>query len=212
MVPKLCKIFIFCSNVKNEFVEEESTGPKVSNVSFDEELLTGSSLRHDEDDETEDDEKTSLHHGEDDKVAVSPNFQESSLRHGEDDEKTSLRHTFSDEGKECDVGQVMFRKWEVISKIGEGTSGFVYKVKNVNSSEEVALKKAKCRRASLELWREGSIMKVLNHPNIIKLIDMPTIDPLQHRVGLILEYVEAELLDSVSFSPDKVDKFLSNLL
>uniref|UniRef100_UPI00358EA961 uncharacterized protein n=1 Tax=Myxine glutinosa TaxID=7769 RepID=UPI00358EA961 len=113
---------------------------------------------------------SSLRHGEDDKVAVSPNFQGSSLRHDEDDVSTSRdgRYCRPDLG-EYEVQQMVFRKWEVISKIGEGSAGFVYKVKNVDSSEEVALKKAKHLDASLGLWREASIMKALNHPNISSL-------------------------------------------
>uniref|UniRef100_UPI0035901B40 casein kinase I-like isoform X3 n=1 Tax=Myxine glutinosa TaxID=7769 RepID=UPI0035901B40 len=43
-----------------------------------------------------------------------------------------------------------FGKWEVISKIGEGSSGFVYKAKNVNSAEEVALKKARSLGGSIQ--------------------------------------------------------------
>uniref|UniRef100_UPI00358F43DD uncharacterized protein n=1 Tax=Myxine glutinosa TaxID=7769 RepID=UPI00358F43DD len=110
---------------------------------------------------------------------------ESTLLHGEDDEST-----FRIED-DRDVGQVVFRKWEVISKIGEGRTGFIYKIKNVNSSEEVALKKGKSVHASLGLWHEASIMENLNHPNIMKLIDILTTDPYNHRVGLIMEYVEA---------------------
>uniref|UniRef100_UPI00358E9A3C serine/threonine-protein kinase par-1-like n=1 Tax=Myxine glutinosa TaxID=7769 RepID=UPI00358E9A3C len=114
-----------------------------------------------------------------------------------DDESTSCDGSFSsaDIG-EYEVQQVVFTEWEVISKIGEGSGGFVYKVKNVNSSEEVALKKAKSFEASLRLWHEASIMKALNHPNIIKLIDILTKDPFLHRVGFTLEYVEAGSLAS----------------
>uniref|UniRef100_UPI00358E909A MAP/microtubule affinity-regulating kinase 4-like n=1 Tax=Myxine glutinosa TaxID=7769 RepID=UPI00358E909A len=39
-------------------------------------------------------------------------------------------------------------------------------------------------------------MKFLNHPNIMKLIDIPTKDPYNHRVVLVMEYVEAGSLAS----------------
>uniref|UniRef100_UPI0035901097 uncharacterized protein n=1 Tax=Myxine glutinosa TaxID=7769 RepID=UPI0035901097 len=109
----------------------------------------------------------------------------SSLCHGEDDEST-----FSDESEECNVGQVMVGMWEVISKIGEGCIGFVYKAKNVNSAEEVQA----CD--ILLVCREASIMKALNHLNILKLIDIATKNPYRHRVILVLEYVEAGSLAS----------------
>uniref|UniRef100_UPI00358DFAFF uncharacterized protein n=1 Tax=Myxine glutinosa TaxID=7769 RepID=UPI00358DFAFF len=90
----------------------------------------------------------------------------------------------------------MFRKWEVNSKIGEGSTGFVYKAKNVNSAEEVALKTARSLKYSMHLCREASILNALNHPNIMKLIDIPTKDPYNERMVLVMEYVEAGTLTS----------------
>uniref|UniRef100_UPI00358E3006 ribosomal protein S6 kinase alpha-2-like n=1 Tax=Myxine glutinosa TaxID=7769 RepID=UPI00358E3006 len=115
----------------------------------------------------------------------------SSLHHGKDDEIPC-----SDEDKEYHVGQVVFRMWEVISKIGEGSAGFIYKAKNIDSAEEVALKKARSLENSMELWQEASIMKALNHPNIMKLIDIPTEDTFSDRIVLVMEYVEAGSLAS----------------
>uniref|UniRef100_UPI00358E8845 ribosomal protein S6 kinase alpha-1-like n=1 Tax=Myxine glutinosa TaxID=7769 RepID=UPI00358E8845 len=136
----------FCRNAES----------KLSDVSVDEEPLTGSSLHHDEDDEM----------------------------------------PCSDEDEEYDVGQVVFRMWEVISKIGKGSIGFVYKAKNVNSAEEVVLKKARSLKYSIELWCEASIMKMLNHPNIMKCIDIPTKDPENDCTVLVMEYVKAGSLAS----------------
>uniref|UniRef100_UPI00358EF510 protein kinase 2-like n=1 Tax=Myxine glutinosa TaxID=7769 RepID=UPI00358EF510 len=126
-----------------------------------------------------------------------------SLHHGEDDESphsdynTSIDESPDGEGhEEYNWGQVLFMKWEIIDKIGEGSSGFVYKAKNVNSAEVVALKKARSLKYSMHLCREASIMKALNHPNIMKLIDVPTKDPYNERMVLVMEYVEAGSLAS----------------
>uniref|UniRef100_UPI00358EF39D probable serine/threonine-protein kinase MARK-C n=1 Tax=Myxine glutinosa TaxID=7769 RepID=UPI00358EF39D len=61
---------------------------------------------------------------------------------------------------------------------------------------DVALKKARSLENSMELWQEASIMKALNHPNIMKLIDIPTKDPFSDRIVLVMEYVEAGSLAS----------------
>uniref|UniRef100_UPI00358EEA91 sperm motility kinase X-like n=1 Tax=Myxine glutinosa TaxID=7769 RepID=UPI00358EEA91 len=60
----------------------------------------------------------------------------------------------------------------------------------------VALKVAKSLRDGAMMLHEASIMKSLNHPNIIKLIDIPIKHPCSHRVVLVLEYVEAGSLAS----------------
>uniref|UniRef100_UPI00358DF882 calcium/calmodulin-dependent protein kinase kinase-like n=1 Tax=Myxine glutinosa TaxID=7769 RepID=UPI00358DF882 len=48
----------------------------------------------------------------------------------------------------------------------------------------------------LQLCYEASIMKALNHPNIMKLIDIPTKDPHNDCVVLVMECVEAGSLAS----------------
>uniref|UniRef100_UPI00358F99D7 uncharacterized protein n=1 Tax=Myxine glutinosa TaxID=7769 RepID=UPI00358F99D7 len=89
----------------------------------------------------------------------------SSLRHGEDDEITSSHEEF-------DVGQVVFGQWEVISKIGEGSAGFIYKGKDVKSAEEVTLKLAKSLDARMVLSQETCIMMSYCHPNLRKVKEL----------------------------------------
>uniref|UniRef100_UPI00358EA5D4 serine/threonine-protein kinase MARK2-like n=1 Tax=Myxine glutinosa TaxID=7769 RepID=UPI00358EA5D4 len=115
----------------------------------------------------------------------------SSLRHGEVDESTS-----SDEDKEYDVGKVVVGMWKVISKIGEGHFGFIYKAKNVISAKEVALKKAKSLEDAPMLFHEFAMMKGLRHINIVNLIDFLLKERGSHHVVLVLEYLEGGSLAS----------------
>ena len=63
-------------------------------------------------------------------------------------------------------------KYEKIFKIGEGTYGEVYKAKSVANMEIVALKKIKLENEDEGVpstaMREISILKELQHPNIVE--------------------------------------------
>uniref|UniRef100_UPI00358F4811 uncharacterized protein n=1 Tax=Myxine glutinosa TaxID=7769 RepID=UPI00358F4811 len=117
----------------------------------------------------------------------------SSLRHGEDDKRT-----FSYKNRvlpEFDVGHVVFDEWEVISKIGEGSTGFVYKAKNVNSAKKVALKLTKSVGDGDIMLHEARIMKKLHHYNIVQIIYHWGIR-MDNRCASVLEYVGGGSLTS----------------
>ena len=63
-------------------------------------------------------------------------------------------------------------KYEKLEKIGEGTYGYVYKARDTTNSEICALKKIKLENEDEGVpstaMREISILKELNHPNIVK--------------------------------------------
>uniref|UniRef100_UPI00358F79A5 uncharacterized protein n=1 Tax=Myxine glutinosa TaxID=7769 RepID=UPI00358F79A5 len=123
----------------------------------------------------------------------------SSLCHGEDDESTSSEDdesTCIEEGEEFNVGQVVVGMWKVISKIGEGSFGFVYKATNVISAKEVALKLEKFVDDGQMMLHEAYILTKLHHENIVKLLDIPIRLPDSHRVALVLEYVKGDSLAS----------------
>eukprot|EP00792_Barthelona_sp_PAP020_P005089 TRINITY_DN2490_c0_g2_i1.p1 TRINITY_DN2490_c0_g2~~TRINITY_DN2490_c0_g2_i1.p1 ORF type:complete len:348 (+),score=69.54 TRINITY_DN2490_c0_g2_i1:26-1069(+) len=58
----------------------------------------------------------------------------------------------------------------------EGRFGIVYRGKIANSNEEIALKQINCSRSttvfSLDLIREITLLKQLNHPNIVTIYDI----------------------------------------
>jgi serine/threonine protein kinase len=63
-------------------------------------------------------------------------------------------------------------KYDKIEKIGEGTYGYVYKAKDTTNNEIVALKKIKLENEDEGVpstaMREISILKELQHPNIVE--------------------------------------------
>jgi cyclin-dependent kinase 12/13 len=95
--------------------------------------------------------------------------------------------------------------FEVMTKIGEGTYGQVYKAKDKRSGELVALKKIR-----LEIEKEGFpitaireiiILRQLNHKNVVDLREIVTDkqDPLDFRkdkwsVYLVFEYMDHDLM------------------
>jgi len=81
-----------------------------------------------------------------------------------------------------------------MAKIGEGTYGVVYQAKNNATGDIVALKKIK-----LESEEEGipstaikeiSLLKGLNHPNIVRLYDVIHGDK---KLTLVFEYLDQDL-------------------
>uniref|UniRef100_UPI00358EF5CE uncharacterized protein n=1 Tax=Myxine glutinosa TaxID=7769 RepID=UPI00358EF5CE len=122
----------------------------------------------------------------------------SSLRHVEDDESTS-----SDADKVIDLGvHVVSKAWKVISKIGEGSAGIVYKAKHVrrstteDSAEEVALKFAKSSLHAKRMLHGAKIMELLDHPNILKFVFIDATCSCFERMPLVFEYMEAGSLAS----------------
>ena len=70
----------------------------------------------------------------------------------------------------------LMEKYQQLAKIGEGTYGVVFKAKEKQTGELLALK-----RIPLELEEEGipstaireiSLLRQLNHPNIVRLHDV----------------------------------------
>lgn len=68
------------------------------------------------------------------------------------------------------------RNYEIIQKLGQGTFGVVQKARNIKTKELVALKQLINHSAKegfpITAMREITILKKLNHKNILKIIDM----------------------------------------
>ena len=93
----------------------------------------------------------------------------------------------------------VFSFYEILKKLGEGSYGKIYKVKNKDNEEIYAMKqmdKIKIQQ-NLELFKnEIEIMSILNHPNICKLYEVYEDSKFFY---LIIEYCEGgELLDRIT--------------
>ena len=101
------------------------------------------------------------------------------------------------EAEEDDFGQHGKEIFEKIEKIGSGTYGVVYKgfKKNSDGSKQVvAIKKMKIDLENEGIpstaLREITILRELDHPNIVKLIDVVLHDS---KLYLLFEFIECDL-------------------
>ncbi|MEC7984151.1 MAG: serine/threonine-protein kinase [Myxococcota bacterium] len=85
-------------------------------------------------------------------------------------------------------------KYEIVSVLGEGGVGIVYKVRNVLLDSDFALKTCKIHHESIHerLKLEGRVQTKLKHPNIVSVIDMLM---EQDSPCLVMEYVDGVSLD-----------------
>lgn len=100
-------------------------------------------------------------------------------------------------------------RYEKIDKIGEGTYGVVYKAKDVKTNDIVALKKIRLLADEEGIpstaIREISLLKELQHVNIVKLVDvMHSIKKLT----LVFEFVEKDLKKIIDETEDGLDILL----
>lgn len=86
------------------------------------------------------------------------------------------------------------RDYERTDKLGEGTYGIVYKARKIATSDVVAMKQIRLDHEEEGVpstaIREISLLKELNHPNIVKLLDVRC---TQSSLYLIFEFVEMDL-------------------
>ncbi|TMP28424.1 TOMM system kinase/cyclase fusion protein [Pseudoalteromonas rubra] len=92
-------------------------------------------------------------------------------------------------------------QYELIHKIGEGGFGKVYKAKNKNTDQVVAIKflalephldEAKKHRYVERFKRETSLSSQLQHPHIVRLLDKGQVD--ENLLYGVFEYVEGQSL------------------
>ncbi|PNJ87994.1 CDK3 isoform 3 [Pongo abelii] len=92
--------------------------------------------------------------------------------------------------------------FQKVEKIGEGTYGVVYKAKNRETGQLVALKKI---RLDLEMEgvpstaiREISLLKELKHPNIVRLLDVVH---NERKLYLVFEFLSQDLKKYMDSTP-----------
>ena len=80
--------------------------------------------------------------------------------------------------------------FQKLEKIGEGTYGVVYKAKDKITNQFVALKKIRLETESEGVpstaIREISLLKELDHPNVVQLLDVIHAD---QKLYLVFEYL-----------------------
>jgi serine/threonine protein kinase len=87
-------------------------------------------------------------------------------------------------------------RYEKLEKLGEGTYGVVYKAKDTTTKEIIALKKIRLENEEEGMpstaMREISLLKELDHPNIVALKDVVYIPP-EKKLYIIFEFIELDL-------------------
>eukprot|EP01096_Ripella_sp_DP13-Kostka_P002831 TRINITY_DN1398_c1_g1_i1.p1 TRINITY_DN1398_c1_g1~~TRINITY_DN1398_c1_g1_i1.p1 ORF type:complete len:293 (+),score=120.60 TRINITY_DN1398_c1_g1_i1:326-1204(+) len=85
-------------------------------------------------------------------------------------------------------------RYSNIEKLGEGTYGVVYKAKNKETDEIVALKRIRLESEDegvpCTAIREISLLKELDHPNVVKLYD---VIHTEKKLTLVFEYLDQDL-------------------
>jgi cyclin-dependent kinase len=94
-------------------------------------------------------------------------------------------------------------RYEIIEKCGEGAYGKVYLAKDLKTNSKVAIKKIKLASVEegvpISSIREISLLKELNHINVVKLMD---VIHLENKIILVFEYVEQDLKKLLKTKPN----------
>ncbi|BAS86023.1 Os03g0711300, partial [Oryza sativa Japonica Group] len=105
---------------------------------------------------------------------------------------------------EDENGSKMVNQYVHLGKIGSGSYGKVvlyrsmkdgklYAVKVLNKSYMMKVRVVRSETAMTDVLREVSIMKMLDHPNIVNLIEVID-DPNADKFYMVLEYVEGKMV------------------
>lgn len=109
-------------------------------------------------------------------------------------------------------------KYMRLEKLGEGTYGIVYKCRNKDNQELVAVKKIRLENEDEGIpstaIREISILKQLKHPNIVNLMDLIHGEKKLHLVFEFLDYDLKKFLDQNGgpLHPQLVKSYLYQML
>ena len=98
-------------------------------------------------------------------------------------------------------------KYDILEKIGEGTYGIVYKARNFETKEQVAIKKIRFQHEDEGIpstaVREVSLLKGLKHPNIVLLKEVIY---RNENLNLVFEYSENDLKKLMKKTSEPLEK------
>lgn len=97
-------------------------------------------------------------------------------------------------------------RYQKMEKIGEGTYGVVYKAKDRVTGEIVALKKIRLEAEDEGIpstaIREISLLKELQHPNIVRLFDVVH---TERKLTLVFEFLDQDLKSYLDICDSGID-------
>lgn len=84
-----------------------------------------------------------------------------------------------------------------VEKVGEGTYASVFLARNVKTNSKVAIKKIKIvsneNGMDVTAIREVKFLKELDHPNVIKMVDVFSSGSTTPSLNLVLEFLDTNL-------------------
>merc|ERR1719453_108886 len=106
------------------------------------------------------------------------------------------------------AGGSVKEKYEKMEKLGEGTYGVVYKGRDKETGNTVAIKKIRISSRDDDegipqtALREIGLLRALNHPNIVRLLDVEAEDS---KLNLVFEFMEKDLKKHMDTHHGKFD-------
>ncbi|MCR5795971.1 MAG: protein kinase [Solobacterium sp.] len=91
------------------------------------------------------------------------------------------------------MAQILNNTYEVLDFIGKGGMSTVFKAKHIRLNMEVAVKAVR-KDQQIDLLAEVSILTRLNHPNLVRVIDIFEDEKL---IYIVMDYVEGEDLQHI---------------
>ncbi|XP_051195527.1 serine/threonine-protein kinase GRIK1 [Lolium perenne] len=123
---------------------------------------------------------------------------------------------------EDEIGSKMINQYVHMGKIGAGSYGKVvlyrnikdgklYAVKVLNKPYMLKVRVVRSETAMTDVLREVSLMKMLDHPNIVNLIEVID-DPNTDKFYMVLEYVEGKMVCGDGLGEDTSRKYLRDII
>ena len=91
------------------------------------------------------------------------------------------------------MAQILNNTYEILDFIGKGGMSTVFKAKHIRLNMEVAIKAVR-KNQQIDLMAEVSILTRLNHPNLVRVIDIFEDENL---IYIVMDYIEGEDLQHI---------------